>query len=354
MKKQRHFFPELFIPPEGLIRTPPPEKALDYSRKSNSIGFFSRHLYDLDICTLYRQMDDLKDRYEEFTGRPYADYLKQMRDNVKYQLDNLKMDAEFYIDHFYYVVKPNDPAYITYMGLFLTMSHPLLIVPKLEHHLKQFLIHDTLGRGTESFLGELEFHVCGGIRIARFPEDYDVKHEKIVNWIYRKREFDQYRKEMNSKLDALILGINRVIPEQKISREIIRQTPKGKQNLKQDVFVVQSMIKVFIKDLDGYFNKNSHEALNKILSGKAESSLIVNFDGQANQLIDVFRRYTKAKFIQTELRIVANWICHHFMYKNETLNGFIPFNLEATERVIYSTKPLPKNKRIPLSQLSPQ
>lgn len=353
MKKRDTFFPDLFIPPDGLIRIPPPDKLEAYAKKSNSIGSFSRHVYDLDICTLYRQMDDLNGRYEEFGDRPYGNYVQQIRENVKYDLSRYKLDPEFYIDHFYWVIKPSDSAYVTYMGLFLSMSHLLLIIPKLEHHLKQFLIHDTLGRGAESFLGELEFHICSGIRTARFPEDYNVKHEKIINWIYNKREAEQYRKEMNSKLDALILGINRISPEQKISKEIIKQTGGKKKDLSTDVFVDQNMIKVFIKDLNGYFNKNSHDALRKILSGKAESSLIVNFDGQANQLIDVFRRYTKAKFIQADLRAVASWICRHFMYKNETLKGFVPFDNGATERVIYSTKLLPKNKRIPISTITP-
>lgn len=354
MKKQNIFSPELFIPPDGLIRTPPPDKAEEYTRKSNSIGSFTRDVYDLDICTLYRQMDDLKGRYKEFAGRPYVNYLNQMRENVKYDLARFKLDTEFYIDHNYYVIKPNHPAYITYLGLFLSMSNPLLVVPKLEYHLKQFLIHDTLGRGAENFLGEIEFTVCNAIRTARFPEDYHVKHDKIINWIYTKRETEQYRKEMNVKLDALILGINRISPEQKISKEIIRQTTGQKKNSLSDVSVVPTMIKIFIKDLNEYFNKNSHDALHKILSGEAEPSLIVNFDGQANQLIDVFRRYKKATFIAADLRKISQWICRHFMYKNETLKGFVPFNLEATERVIYTKKPLPRDKRISLTKVSTQ
>ncbi|MBK8659616.1 MAG: hypothetical protein IPN22_12280 [Bacteroidetes bacterium] len=100
MKKQDNFFPEIFIPPDGFIRTPPVDKAEKYARKSNSIGSFSRDVYDLDICTLYRQMDDLKERYPEFAGRPFTEYLQQMRDNVKRELSDFKMDSEFYIDHF--------------------------------------------------------------------------------------------------------------------------------------------------------------------------------------------------------------------------------------------------------------
>ncbi len=332
----------------------PPEKIVAYAEKSKAIGSFLWHAYDIDICTLYRQMDDLKGKYKLFAGVPYVNYLNHMRENVKRELGLLKMDPEFYIDHSYYVIKPNHDSYITYLGLFFCMSDPLLVIPKLEHHLKQWLIHDPLGRGSESFLGELEFTVCNAIRTARFPEDYHVKHDKVINWVYSKRESDQYRKETNAKLDALISGINRMLPEQKIPADIIRVSPERRKKEDQEVVIEQKIIKLFIKDLAGYFNKSSDEALMKILSGKAESGLMVNFDGNANQLIDVFRRYKKANYMQADLRAIANWICRRFMYKNEILKGFVRFDLEATERVIYSTKSLPSDKRIKFSNLSSQ
>ncbi len=354
MKSRNKFFPELFIPPDGMIRAMPPEKRAVYIEKSKAIGSFSRHIYDMDICTLYRQMDDLKGKYKEFAGAPYPVYVKHMRENVKIELGLLNMDPEFYIDHSYYVIKPNHSSYIAYLGLFFCMSDPLLVIPKLERQLKQFLIHDPLGRGTESFLGELEFIVCNAIRTARFPEDYHVKHDKIINWVYNKRESDQYKKEINGKLDALILGINRMLPDRKIPKDIARVATGRKKNEEQDVVIAPKMIEPFIEDLADFFNKSSHEALRKILGGKAESDLMVNFDGSANRLIDVFRRYKKANVIQADLRAVANWICRHFMYKSETLKGFVPFDIKATERKIYTKKPLPSNKRIQLSKLPPQ
>ncbi|MBK8659615.1 MAG: hypothetical protein IPN22_12275 [Bacteroidetes bacterium] len=249
------------------------------------------------------------------------------------------------------MIKPNHPAYITYLGLFLTMSNPLLIVPKLEHHLKQFLKHDLLGRGAENFLGEIEFTVCNAIRTARFPEDYHVKHDKIISWVYNKRESEQYRKEMNAKLDALILGINRISPKQNISKEVIRQKPGRKKGEQKEIFVLPKMVEQFITDLTGYLNKNSHDALRKILRGEAESALIVNFDGQASQLIDVFRIYTEAGYIKAEKRSVANWITKHFMYRNERLRGFVPFDVAATERIIYHYNPVDKDKRVNLKGL---
>lgn len=351
MAKANKFFPKLFIPPDGLIRPMPPEKRAAYVEKSKAIGSFSRHVYDMDICTLYRQMDDLKGKYKEFAGAPYANYVEHMRENVKQELGLLNMDPEFYIDHSYYVIKPNHSSYIAYLGLFFCMSDPLLVVPKLERQLKQFLIHDPLGRSAESFLGELEFVVCNAIRTARFPEDYHVKHDKIINWVYNERESDQYKKEINAKLDALISGINKMLPKQKIPKDIIRVSPGGKKDENQEVRLAPKMIDHFLKDLAGYFNKSSNEALTKILSGNAEPGLMVNFDGHANQLIDVFRIYKEACLIEADKRAVANWMVDHFMYKNEKLAGFVPFGLAAVERVIYSSNPVIKDKRITLHGL---
>ena len=348
---KNNFLPELFIPPDGLIRTPPPDKVKLYAKKFDAIGSFSRHAYDLDICTLYRQMEDLKERYHEFAGRPFQEYLRQVKDAIDYDLSFSKLDSEFYINHFYFVINPNHPSYFTYMGLFLMMSDPLLVVSKLEYHLKQFSIHDASGIDSETFLGKLEFTVCNAIRTARFPEDYHSKHDKIINWLYNKRAINQIRNEMNTKLDALILGINRISPEQKISNEIVHGKPGRKKNEGTEVSIVPNMVSVFITDLKEYFNENSHEALNKIISGKADPSLIVNFDGNANQLIDVFRIYVDAGFIKAEKRTVANWIFRHFMYKNDKKRGFVPFDNNAVERKIYSGNPLDKKKRIPLSSL---
>jgi hypothetical protein len=348
--KRRGNQPEMFIPPIGFIRTPAPEKAEKYRLKSNSIGSFTRHLYDLDICTVYRQMDDLKGNYEYYGGFKYADYVKQLRESVSYDMSRSSLDADFYLDHFYYVLRPDNPSYLSFLGLFLSMSDPLLVIPKLEHHLKEFLRHDALGRGAESFYGSLEFTVCNAIRTAHFPEDYFIKHDKIINWVYGKRDLAKYQQDINFKLDALIAGINCIIPEQKISKEIIRLKPGRKKNVDQEVLVLPKMIEVFINDLIGYFNKNSHDALRLILGGKAEPSLIVNFDGHANQLIDVFRIYVDVGFIKSEKRAVANWLVKHFMYKEA--NGFVPFeSTTAVERVIYSNNALNKTNRIPLSGL---
>jgi hypothetical protein len=44
MKTEHDFFPDLFIPPDGLIRTPPPDRMKEYAAKTKSIGSFSKTL----------------------------------------------------------------------------------------------------------------------------------------------------------------------------------------------------------------------------------------------------------------------------------------------------------------------
>ena len=351
-KKQRSDMrPELFIPPVGFIRTPAQEKREQYSIKSNSIGAFRRHEYDLDICTLYRQMDDLKGDYEFYGGHSYSNYVQQIRENVTYELSMLKMDADFYLDHFYYVLKPNTPAYVSYFGLFLSMSDPLLLVPKLEYHLKLFLEHDTLGRGIDSYFGMLEFSICNSIRAARFPQDYFVKHDRIINWVNGKKDWTKYQLDLNFKLDALIEGINRISPKLKISKEVIRKNPGRKSSTDQEVVVETKMIDILIEDLKGYFNKNNIDDLRQLLTGKVKNDLVLNFDGMSQQLIDVFRIYVEANFIKEEKGVTAKWIFEHFMYKDQTTGGFVPFKLTTVERTIYSTDSLRIAKAIPLSDL---
>jgi hypothetical protein len=296
-------------------------------------------------------MDDLKDRYTHFAGWKYEEYVLQIRQSVIRDLISLSLDGDFYVDHSYYVIDITHPAYFTYMGLFLTMSDPLLILPKLEYHLSQFLKYDKQGRNTESFLSQLEFTVCTGIRTAKFPEDYHIKHEKILNWIYQRRDTELSRNELNIKLDALISSINRFNPTQKISKEILNKTPKQKITKREEVVVASQMIKHLTKDLSGYINQDTQEVFSNLLKGEADESLVINFDGQANQLIDVFRIYHEAGFIKADKRTIANWIVRHFMYKNDKLQGFVTFSPVSTERLIYDKNPLDKRKRVELSNL---
>jgi len=344
---------ELFIPPAGLIRNIPIEKMDEYREKYSKLGPFTRHEYDLDACTMYRQLEDLKGRYTHIGGLPFDNYLEQIKNYVGLALQEAKLDIDFYLNSFYYIIKPGSHYYFSSLGLFFALSDPLKIISLLEYHLEKFNQHNNEEDADGYFLDKLEYLVCNYLRTNRFPEDYFAKHDKIINWIYNKRETEVYRSEINSKLEALISSINKLSPKQNISNEIIKHKPGRKKFINREVFVVQKMVEILIQDLHGYFSKKHIRALRKILNGKAEPSLIVMFDGQANQLIDIFRIYADAKFIEADVRAVAVWICQHFMYwhQGKKSGGFLPFAYKGTERVIYKGNPVGKTKRIPLRGL---
>ena len=178
---------ELFIPPVGFIRNIPENKREDYIKKYKSLGPFYKHEYDIDICMLYRQMEDLKTRYKDFGGASFEKYVAQIKDGVNFFLKQQNLDADFYLNHFYYVLNHHDALYKSYLGLFLALSDPLRVVPILEYQFNQFY-SDEVGRAAaENFLNELEYTACNFIRTNRFPEDYFAKHDKIMNWVFAKR-----------------------------------------------------------------------------------------------------------------------------------------------------------------------
>lgn len=344
---------ELFTPPMGLPRPIASEKQADYHAKIKALGPFSRHEYDMDICVLYRQMDDLKLRYRKFNDAPFERYVEQIKDNVTLYLKSQKLEEEFYLNNFYCIVKPDSDFYFSYLGLFLALSDPLKITPILEHHLKDFIINDKEKQGTEHFLGNLEYLVCNFLRTNRFPEDYYARHDKIINWIYSKQNILSYQEQIDKKLEAVLAAINKACST-KVPAEAIKTVSTKKQPTKANGLKVEKgRLEILYQDLKEFFNEKSHPELKRILEGQSDLDSKVLFMGQANQLCDVFRIYYKEQFITGTKRDIAKWICDHFLYYIDSSESPRFFDRRAVENVLYGQDLPPKGpKRIKLSELS--
>lgn len=339
----------LFIPPPGSVRNISMIMGPEYAKRYRELGSFRRHEYDLDICTLYRQMDDLKERYTDFAGKPYEEYVKQIRGSVLIDLERLKLDADFYIDHFYQVIEPKDNSYLTYLPLFLCMNDYLRIIPVLEFHMEEFAATDCEQRGEEGFLGLLEIHVCNFIRSNRFPEDWFAKHDKILNWVYSKRSSIEADKRLKEMMGTLVDAINKSI-KINIPKEVFDKVSL-KRSEDKIVRVIHERIEMLFEDIKDKFGVNNHEALRRILSGHAQPNEKVIFLGQANQIIDVFRIYAIDKFITVDKRAIGKWIREHFMYYSEAIGEPRFFEEESVERIIYHKNPISPDSRIQLSGL---
>lgn len=351
MEGHDKYFPEAFTPPVGFIRSIPSEKAGEYREKYKALGPFYRKEYDLDICTLYRQMDDLRSRYKNFGGQTFEKYVEQIKNGVALFLKQQDLDADFYLNHFYYVLNHNDSAYLAYLGLFLALSDPLRIIPILEYQYNQFYNDEAGSNAAENFLNELEFSACNFIRTNRFPEDYFAKHDKIMNWVFAKRDLRRYEDLMNNRFANLIDVLNKFIPKN-IPKEVLTKVNiDRKSNDYVKVFVVEDMREKLFNDLENYFDKKNHSALKEILSGNAPDLLKIIFLGQANQLVDVFRIYAEDKNVNADKRTVAKWICNHFTYYYESMEHPEFFDNDATENMIYGQRPPTKDKRISLTGL---
>lgn len=344
---------ELFTPPMGFPRPIPVEKQADYHAKIKALGPFSRHEYDMDICVLYRQMDDLKLRYKKFNDAPFERYVEQIKTNVSLYLKSQKLEEEFYLNNFYCIVKPDSDFYFSYLGLFLALSDPLKITLILEHHLKDFIINDKEKQGTEHFLGNLEYLVCNFLRTNRFPEDYYARHDKIINWIYTKQSMLHFQEQIDKKLEGILAAINKACST-KVPAESFKTVKAKKQQVKATEFQIEpERLEILHQDLKDYFNKESHHELKKILSGVAKPDSNIVFMGHANQLCDVFRIYYKERYITGIKRGLAEWICAHFMYYIDRSQSPKFFELGPAKNVLYGQDLPPKGpKRIKLSQLS--
>lgn len=343
---------ELFTPPVGFIRPIPNDKHEQYRLKYTELGPFSFHQYDLDICKIYRQVDELKERYRNFNGAPFLNYVKQIKNGVELILEERKLDTDFYAEHFYYVLHHDDPFFKSYLGLFLALSDALEIVPILEYHYERSKEVNPESESSEIFFNELEYTACNFIRTNRFPEDYFIKHDKIMNWVLSKREFKIYEKTLETKMALLIEAINKATSPRITPKIVDKIISKGKPAVRnRDINIVAGFREVLFEDLKDYYGKKSQNVLKQLFNGTAPANLKVIFAGNANQLVDVFRIYAEDKKISGSKRDIATWICNHFMYLAE--NKSIPecFDPEATENMIYGQRPPTKDKRIPLTGL---
>ena len=339
----------LFEAPIGAVRRIPIIMGPEYRKRYSQVGSFRRHEYDLDICTLYRQMDDLKTRYTDFAGKPYAEYVKQIKDNVLYDLGRLKLDADFYIDHFYLILQPNDSAYTTYLPLFFSLNDYLKLIPLLEYHMQEFALSDIEKRGEEGFLNLVEFQVCRYLRSNRFPEDWFAKHDKILNWVYSKKAQLENGKQLREMMQLLVDAVNKTakVP---VPAELFQKAEPKKKSAGITVRVIEDRVETLFEDIKVYFGNESQEPLKRILRGEGQPYEKVIFEGQGNQLIDVFRIYCEDEYMVGDKRAVGRFIAEHFMTYTE--NDLSPQSLGPNvENVIYGQKLPPKSKRIPLKGL---
>jgi hypothetical protein len=337
--------------PEGFIRPIPDDKREDYAIKFKEMGPFTKRVYDLDICVLYRQMDDLRQRNATHQGIDLTQYVEQIKIGVSLDLTKVKLDPELYLNHFYYVLTPANSLYEIYLGLFFSLCDPLMLIPLLNYHLEKYITEGKTNSTVEDFFNQMEFRVCDFMRKNRFPEDYYARHDKIMNWVFGKRDLAKYQNVVNSKLDLLIDVLNKISPT-KISKGISKADAYRKEKATENIIaVIESQRNLLFKDLRDRFNSESHGALKKLLAGVNHSGEKIIFLGQANQLIDVFRIYALEKFIAADKRAIGKWICEHFMYFSDTIISPAFFDEEAVERVIYSKNPVSKDSWILLSGL---
>lgn len=343
--------PELFEPPLGDFRTIPDMEKETYYIKYRELGPFQKHKYDLDICVLYRQVVDMKGRYDKIGHSNYAVFLENIKENVGHDLKALQLDEEFYLNNFYCVIDAANSSYFSYLGLFFALSNPLDLIPKLEYHLEQYNRFKNDEDGSiEYFLGELEYAVCNYLRTLRFPEDYFVKHESIIRWIYSRRDFYFYQHHLHKKMDILIAAINRAIPKP-IPDILLTAENHKKQKREAQICVIESMRDVLFDDISSYFNEKNHDKLRDIIAGNAGDSEKIIFKGQVNQLMDIFRIYSEEKFIISDKRSIARWAREHFMCMSDSKDHPEIIAEDTSEKVIYKGLRPIKSKRIPLHGL---
>lgn len=325
--------------PLGLTKPLPQSKIAEYRAISERLKPFQKHVYDIDICVLVRQMEELASKGNEETRA----YHNQIRQSAALDLKKEDLNVEYYLDHFYYPILPKSVSYQTYLPLYLCLSNLLKLRPILEYH--YYKCEETKGKDFD-FLDILEYEVCDYLRDNSFPEeDWIARHDKILDWVYDMRNQRSRERAEAQRWAELVNTLNDKL-RTNISHIKVRPF---KQIAKEQGGVDILYREMLFEDLKDFFNNDSHDSLKRILAGEDSDEMIV-FHGQANQLVDVFRIYHAEGKLHISKQKIFIWLKRHFLYLADNDGGTSSIGKGALN-ILYGKDLPPKQKRINLSGL---
>lgn len=279
-----------------------------------------RHVYDIDAFEI---IDRLKDKYKSNIDH-VPEHLKDL-EFIKIDEDVLikflkeeGIDALEHQKHRNYIMPSYYNLYNTYLGYKLLTIDLYKIEPLLSYQSVLFLGNYYAPK--DNFLGLIEFLVYDFVKARLLPFE-NKRLEKIVNWLERNRVF-----LLNKALEAE-------------NRNLKAPTFKTIEMEAQFANTLQEKLKI-------YFSQEQHPNLfNLILKG--ELSEPICFNGQANQLAELFKRLRyNSKITVSTLDILANWIVKHFAIRNKN-NQIETLNLSTISQVLKKSTAEPaKGKRI--------
>lgn len=275
-----------------------------------------RHIYDVDAFEI---LDRLREKYqgikcfftEHLLQLEEANILKLLNDEG-YKSDDHQRYRNFILPSYY-------NQYNNFLAYKLLSIDLYKIEPFLSYQSVLFLGNDYAVK--DNFIGLLEFLVYNFVQKQVLPNE-QVRLEKIVAWLERNRVFliTKAYNEINIK-------------------DAVPNPPKRK--VKMD----PQFASILCEKLNCFFEGHDQALYNLIVKNEFSSPL--PFNGQANQLAELFKRlrYNAKLVVSTNLEL-TQWLVDSFS-SIDSVGNIKPLKFSSVQAVIKnSDKEPPKTKRI--------
>ena len=284
-----------------------------------------RHVYDVDAFEI---LDRLRDKYLKEEGFVTEQMLLIEEENLLQLLDEEGYNSMEHQKYRNFILPSNFNQYNNFLAYKLLTIDLYKIEPLLSYQSVLFLGNYYAVK--DNFIGLLEFLVYDFVQKRVLPTE-QVRLEKIVNWLERNRVF-LLSKAYND------LGIDDETIELKIQNETL---PPPSRKIKMD----PQLANILCKKLNCFFEGQEKPLYNLLIKNEIISPLV--FDGQANQLTELFKRLRyNAQITVSTNKLLAEWLVESFCtFDNSGKNS--PLVFSSVEAVLKnSDREPPKTKRI--------
>jgi hypothetical protein len=284
-----------------------------------------RHVYDVDAFEI---LDILKEKYKSNKNKISLESLKFEEDNLLKFLIDEGFNANEKQKNRNFILPSNYNLYNTYLGYKLLIIDVYKIEPFLSYQSVLFLGNHYANK--DNFFGLVEFLIYDFLK-ERLEASEQIRLEKIVNWLERNRDF--LTKKAYNELET---GNTLV--------EISKKTNKSNNDnsTKRTITMEPQFADVFYQRFKSFFIEQEQQLYRLLI--KNEDTELLRFNGNTNQLVELFKRLRyNSKIKVSTYKKLAEWIINHFTVKNKQ-NEFVKIKINTAIQVLSKPTAEPKKE----------
>jgi len=284
--------------------------------EKKDIPMVVRHVYDVDSFEI---LDCLKSKYKDHEEVFSPQFFIEQENALLQFLSSEGLSKYKYEKSRNFVIPSNFDIYNRFLGYKLLCMDALRIEPFLTYQSTLFMGNISVER--ENFIGLLEFHIYDLMQPYVLPDEQN-RLEKIVSWLERNRDFLYNKAYSLNETDLDEASSN-----------------------KRKVIMSQEFAFLLYEKLTCFF-EGQETQLHKLLI-KNEASELLRFNGQINQLAELFKRlrYNGVIIVKT-LDVLTDWIVESFAAPNNQGKIDVLKRDSISQVLRKQSKEPPRGKRI--------